>query len=96
MINKSRYNDDDIIVQDGEKLYERIEPITLKSGDEVIRYKVNEDETLTDIARALYKDTKLWWIIADVLNVSNPFEPLKLETNIVILPTLKTVMERII
>ncbi len=92
----TRYNDDDIIEQDGDKLYERIQPVELDSGDEVIRYKIKEDENARDIARILYKEAKLWWIISDVLNVSNPFEVLKLETNIVTLPTLKTVMERIL
>lgn len=96
MIIQSRYKVDDIIEQDNEKLYERKEPVELESGDEVIKYKTNDNEELTDMAYTLYKNSKLWWIIADILNVSNPFEPLKLKTNIVILPTLKTVMERII
>lgn len=96
MINRSRYDDDMKIRQDDNVLYERREPIELESGDEVIKYRTNEDEELTDIAYTLYKDATLWWVIADVLNVNNPFNSLKLKTNIIILPTLKTVTERIL
>ena len=96
MINRSRYNDDMKIRQDDNVLFERRESIKLERGDQVIKYKVNEDEKLTDIAYTLYNDSTLWWIIADILNVNNPFEALKLKTNIVILPTLKTVTERIL
>lgn len=96
MISKSRYNEEMEITQDENVLYERRFPVVLEIGDEVVRYKANEDETLRDIAYNLYRDASLWWIAADVLNVSNPFEVLILKTNIITLPTLKTVTERLI
>ncbi len=96
MIRKSRYDDDMKIRQDDNVLYERRDPVELESGDEVIKYRTNENEQLTDIAHTLYQDSKLWWVIADIINVSNPFDSLKLKTNIIILPTLKTVIERIL
>ena len=34
---------------------------------------VSEDETLSDIAYNEYGNSKLWWVIADVNNIIDPF-----------------------
>lgn len=61
-----------LIYDDGSTSLERVEPVYLITGDEPI-HTVVDGETLQSIAYFMYKDSGLWYKIADVNDITNPF-----------------------
>lgn len=57
-------------------------PIVRSERDKI--HIVVEGENLTQIAFKYYKDSKYWWVLADVNEIHNPFEPLETSRNIII------------
>ena len=97
IISKSRYEDDLLITDfNNNQIYEKRQPIILEKGDQVIKYEIKEDMNTQDIAKDIYNDSRLWWVVADALNIMNPFDKIELKNKSVILPTFRTVSEKLI
>jgi spore germination protein YaaH len=62
-----------IKLKDGTMLLERVPIVYNFTGEEKFK-KVGEGDTLQDIAFNFFKNSKYWWIIADVNSIINPFE----------------------
>lgn len=64
---------DIIILPDESLVLERRKVVYVKSEKD--RYFTTiQGDTIWNIANQAYGDSKLWWIIADVNNIDNPFE----------------------
>lgn len=61
---------------DGDTSLERI-PFTYTSSENDIYHTVIEGETIQSIAYRYYRDSGLWYVIADANSIYNPFEELK-------------------
>lgn len=72
-----------IIYDDGSSSLERVEPLYIITGDEPI-HTVVDGETLQSIAYQMYGDSGLWYKIADVNNIVDPFNDVVAEMQLVI------------
>ena len=71
-----------IIYEEGDESLER-RPINHREDIDDIIYQIREGDKLTSIAFKFYNNPLLWYIIADVNNIINPFE-LEIGSNIII------------
>jgi len=62
-------------------------PIQPSLTAEDTRYTIKQGDTLEHISYKFYRDSKLWYIIADNNNIINPFE--MIIGNVLIIPKLK-------
>jgi nucleoid-associated protein YgaU len=71
---KEIYNENFIIdYKEGDRSKERI-PIEHNTTIDDLLHIVTQDETLISIAHLYYGFSKVWYVIADVNNIVNPFE----------------------
>ena len=93
--SRTRYTDDLLTEQDGEKIYEIRKNILEIEDKDSIEYTIMEGQSIRDISFEVYESTIYWWIIADVINVYNPFEKL-IGGRLIVLPSLRKIQEDII
>ena len=76
----SPYNDAYVIkYEDGDVSLETYPPQIIPSSSDIF-HTVLEGETLQNIAFRYYKDSGLWYAIAEANKILNPFEELKAGT----------------
>ena len=90
----TRFSEDDKITYDDEIIYEIRSPLALADDDTDEFRRVRDGETWRDIANDIYKDARLFWIIAEFNKVSDPFEPPEPQ-RVLRLPTLKRIEEQV-
>ena len=59
--------------QEGDQSLQRTKLVYVPSVDDKFHIVMDEDQ-LESIAFKYYRSTKLWWLIADINDIFNPFE----------------------
>ena len=78
----SRYKDSDLITYDGERMHGIRDKIdTSEQFDDSI-YSVKAGDDLKNIAFNLYKDARLWWVVAEFNDIIDPFENMRTGKNL--------------
>lgn len=90
----TRFSVDDRIVYDDEVIYEIRKPLTIGEDDTDEFRRVADGETWRDIANAVYGDARLYWILAELNGVTDPFEPPEPQ-KLLRYPTLKRIEEQV-
>lgn len=72
----TRFNADDLVEYDGEKMYEIKERINIDQRNDDMTYSVIAGDDLRTVAHKIYDDARLYWVIAEYNGIIDPFEPL--------------------
>jgi len=91
----TRYREEDKIEYEGDTIFEIRDQLTvLAAAEDDEYYRARGGETLRDIAFEKWGDARLYWIIAELNAIVDPFEPIEGDTELRI-PTRKRVIEEV-
>lgn len=90
----TRFREDDKITYDDEIIFGIRTPLALAEDDTDEFRRVKDGESWRDIANDVYKESKLYWILAEFNKISDPFEPPEPQKMLRV-PTLKRIEEQV-
>lgn len=90
----TRFIEADKIVYDEEVIYKIRAPLTIGEDATDEFRRVADGETWRDIAFEVYGDARLYWILAELNRVTDPFEPPEPQ-KLLRYPTLKRIEEQV-
>lgn len=91
----TRYRDEDIIEYEDNLIYEIRAKINTEWREGDLFYSVKSGDNLRNIADILYRDARLWWIVAEFNDIINPFDNLETGKELRY-PSLRRIREEIV
>ena len=88
----TRYREEDKITYDNEVMYEIRSNIAVPDDDSDEFYNVKDGDSLRQIAFAFYNNARLYWVIAELNLILDPFAALE-PGKLLRIPTLKRIEE---